>query len=98
MNHTRHLHPIRRLASALAGLAVALLAITAAAAAPAYALLPPHGGGPAGTHTTVRVIATGGMRGWQITLIAAVAALAAATVAVLIDRARAARKMRATTA
>jgi hypothetical protein len=98
MNRTHHLYPIRRLASALAGLAAALLAVTTAAAAPAaYASLPPHGGGPAGTYTTVRVIATGGMPGWQITLIAAVTALAAATVAVLIDRARAARKTHATT-
>jgi hypothetical protein len=87
---------IRHILAAVATLAGALTAVAAAPAA--YASLPPHGGGPAGTHTTVRVIATGGMPGWQITLIAAVAALAAATVAVLIDRARAARKMHATTA
>jgi hypothetical protein len=43
-------------------------------------------------HTTV----SGGMPGWQITLIAVAAALLAATVAVLADRARASRK--ATTA
>jgi len=41
---------------------------------------------------------TADLVGWQIALIAAVAALAAATVAVLIDRARAGRKMHATTA
>ena len=46
----------------------------------------------------VRVVTTGGMPGWQIALIAAAAALVAATVAVVIDRARAARKMHATTA
>ena len=41
----------------------------------------------------------GGMPCWQITLIAAAATLAAATtVAVLVDRAWAARKARATTA
>ena len=38
------------------------------------------------------------MPGWQIALIAAGAALAAAAVAVLLDRARAARKAHATTA
>ena len=38
------------------------------------------------------------MPGWQITLIAAAAALAAATVAVLVDRAWTARKARAATA
>ena len=38
------------------------------------------------------------MPGWQITLIAVAAALAAAIVAVLLDRARAARKTHAPTA
>jgi hypothetical protein len=49
---------------------------------------------PAPVHTVI----TGGMPGWQITLIAAGAALAAAAIAVLLDRAWAARKTRATTA
>ena len=39
----------------------------------------------------VRVV-TGGMAGWQITLIALGAALVAATAAVVLDRARAARR------
>ena len=38
------------------------------------------------------------MPGWQITLIAVAAALVAAALAVLLDRARAARKTHATTA
>jgi hypothetical protein len=38
------------------------------------------------------------MPGWQIALIAAAAALAAAAVAILVDRAWAARKAHATTA
>jgi hypothetical protein len=42
--------------------------------------------------TTVRVVSAGGMAGWQITLIAAGAALAAAVAAVVLDRARAARR------
>ena len=49
---------------------------------------------PPETHT----ILVGGMPGWQIGLIAAGAAVAAAVVAVLLDRARAARKAHATTA
>jgi hypothetical protein len=42
--------------------------------------------------TTVRVVATGGMAGWQITLIALGAALLAATAAVLLYRALAVRR------
>jgi hypothetical protein len=38
------------------------------------------------------VVTEGGMPGWQITLIALGAALVAATTAVLLDRARAARR------
>jgi len=38
------------------------------------------------------------MPGWQITLIAAAAALAGAALAILLDRARAARKTHPTTA
>jgi len=90
MNH------IRRILTAAATLAGALLALAAAPAA--YASLPPHGGGPGGAPAPVRVIAGGGMPGWQITLIAAGAALATAAMAVLLDRARTARKARATTA
>jgi hypothetical protein len=43
----------------------------------------------------VTVITGGGMPGWQITLIAVGAALAGAAMAVLLDRAWAARKARA---
>ena len=46
----------------------------------------------------MHTIVVGGMPGWQIALIAAAAALAAAAVAVLLDRAWAARKAHATTA
>ena len=90
---------IRRILAAVATLAGALAALATAPAA--YASLPPVGGsvgGTSGTPTTVHVIAAGGMPGWQITLIAAAAALAAATLAVLIDRARVARRTHATTA
>ena len=42
--------------------------------------------------TTVHVVSSGGMAGWQIALIAIGAALLAATAAVVLDRARAARR------
>jgi hypothetical protein len=40
----------------------------------------------------VHTIVTGGMPGWQITLIALAAALVAATAAVLLDRAQASHR------
>jgi hypothetical protein len=57
----------------------------------------PHGHltGPAHHVHTVMV---GGMPGWQIVLIAAAAALVAATAAVFLDRLRTARRKQATTA
>jgi hypothetical protein len=100
MNPIRHL---RRLAAALAGLAGALLAFAAAApAALAAGPLPPGPGWykhpPLPGHVVhtvhqgpvpvpLRTVVIGGMPGWQITLIAIAAALLAATVAVLADRA-----------
>ena len=102
MNGIRY---IRHLASILAGLAGVLLA--SAAVVPAafagtnpipdppgyvgdpYIGTPPVAPVPA---TAVRVINTGGMPGWQITLIAIGAALFAATVAVLLARVRATRR------
>jgi len=107
MNH------IRRLAAALAALAAALLAFAAAAPAalasdqplPGLKRHPPLPPGhihqpvdlpavPAPAHTVI----IGGMAGWQIALIAAGAALAAAAIAILADRAWTARKAHATTA
>jgi hypothetical protein len=88
---------IRRFAAVLAGLAGALVAF---GATPAFAMhVPPPGAGvstsPAGTTTPpveVHTVVVGGMPGWQIALIAVVAALLAATVAVLLDRTRSARR------
>ena len=86
---------IRRLAYVLAGLAGVLLAF---GATPAFASIP-HPGVPAGdpppvfpAPTQTVTLVTGGMPGWQITLIAIGAALLAATVAVLLDRVRATRR------
>ena len=88
------IHPIRRLAGIVAGLAGVLLAFTAASPAALAIHVPPPGGydrtgqPPPQVHTIV----TGGMPGWQITLIAAAAAVIAATVAVIVDRVWAARR------
>jgi hypothetical protein len=90
---------IRRIAVMLAGLGGAVLAFSTAAA-PAFATMPPPDPGgtnsvpPPATHTVV----IGGMPGWQIALIAAGAALVAATVAVLVDRAWAAHRKTITAA
>jgi hypothetical protein len=105
------MNPIRRihhLISILAAAACALL-VSAAAVPAAFArtdLLPDPGGyGNIGTApvapvpaATVHVVNTGGMPGWQITLIALGAALLAATVAVVLDRARAAHRNTVTAA
>jgi hypothetical protein len=93
MNPIRH---IRRVAVVLAGLAAAVLLAT-----PAFArLVPPPGEaypghvapGSVAAQIQYRTIVAGGMPGWQIALIAVGAAMLAATVAVLADRARAARR------
>jgi len=96
MNPLRH---IRRFAAALAGLAGALAAF---GATPAFAMhVPPSGSGsgvttspvgPTPPPVQVHTVVVGGMPGWQIALIAVGAALLAATAAVLLDRARAARR------
>ena len=102
------IHTIRRLACMLTGLATALTAAVATAPA-AFAqpspppgppaeisrfgpLLVPHAV-PAHTHAAI----TGGLAGWQITMIAVGAAILGAIVGVLLDRARAARGHRPAT-
>jgi hypothetical protein len=90
MNHHR------RILAAVITLAGAVLALATAPAAFAEPLPPPDCC-TSGQNTPVTVIA-GGMPGWQITLIAAAAALAGAALAILLDRARAARKTHPTTA
>jgi hypothetical protein len=92
MNHT---HRIRRAIRLLAALASALLAAGAAAPAFAAGLRPPPGSlqsphAPPVTRTHTVVV--GGMPGWQITLIAVSAAVLAAALAVILDRARTARR------
>jgi hypothetical protein len=91
---------IRRIAGLLAGLAGALVAL---GTTPAFAARVPEAGGSGGAPVPpapvqVHTVVASGMPGWQIALIAAGAALAAATIAVLLDRARASRRKAITTA
>ena len=92
----------RRFAALLAGLGVAL--VTLAAAPAAFAMRLPPSGGPGVSPalpqvtTVTRLVVVGGMPGWQIALIAVGAALLAATVAVLLDRARGSRRTAITAA
>ena len=74
-----------RLATVLAAVMSGLLA-SAVAATAAFANPVPIGDADTSPITAVRVISTGGMAGWQITLVATGAALAAAALAVLADR------------
>jgi hypothetical protein len=85
---------IRRILTALATLTAALLALAAAAPAALAVRVPPPGGydRPVQPPPEVHTVIVGGMPGWQITLIAAGAALVAAAVAVIADRAQAARR------
>ena len=87
---------IRRATAVLIGLALGVLGLAAAAPA-AFARVVPAGqsGGipaPAAGPVVTRVVAVGGMPGWQIALIAAGTALIAAVLAVLADRARTAHR------
>ena len=90
---------IHRFAAVIAGLAAAVLGAT-----PALARLEPDPGAgyvaPASVpaQVQVRTIVAGGMPGWQIALIAVGAALLTAALAVLADRALAARRRAATAA
>jgi hypothetical protein len=97
------IHPIGRAASILTGLAAALLAFSAAPTAlAAPAGIGPVGGSPAlpgpnlggypPAPVQIHTIITGGMPGWQITLIAAAAAILTAAAAVILDRARTGRR------
>jgi hypothetical protein len=89
---------LRRLAvaltAAICGLLASALIIPAASARTMMLPDPGNGGTIPATPPAANaaVVSGGGMAGWQVTLIAVGAALVAATVAVLLDRARAARR------
>ena len=91
MNH------LRRIVAAVITLAGTVLALATAPAAFARPLPPPDCCAT-GANAPVTLITGGGMPGWQITLIAVGAALAGAAMAILLDRALAARKAHAATA
>jgi hypothetical protein len=82
---------VRRWVAALATLAGVLVMFGAAAPAALATLPPPEPPATAVVSPPV-VIQAGGMPGWQITLIALGAALLAAALAVIADRAWAARR------
>jgi hypothetical protein len=86
---------LSRLGAVLASLAV--IAVSFASSASASVSMVPGGGGgsPDGIPapaTVVRTVIVGGMPGWQIALIAVVAALVTAIAAVLVERGRTARR------
>ncbi len=92
---------IKRLSSlvaVLAGAGLALTALPGAAPASMAMLIPgPGPGGSAGAAVSdsspvIRTVVVGGMPGWQIALIAIAAAIVAAGTAVLLERARSARR------
>jgi len=86
------MYRIHRYLGVAAALGGTLLTLAVAAPA-ALATIPDPGGGPAPrTQPPALTVVTGGMTGWQVTLIAAGAALVAAVAAVLADRAWAARR------
>ena len=90
------MNPIRRIRRIAGALAFACLVVAVAAPAAFARVVPPSGGSGGVTTPTlpsaqVHTVIVGGMAGWQIALIAVGAALVAATIAVLLDRARTAR-------
>jgi hypothetical protein len=94
MNHIHRIRVIR----ILAALASALLAAGTAAPALAAGLRPPPGSlrsPPTPPVIRTDTVFVGGMPGWQITLIAVSAAALAAALAVILDRARTARRHQA---
>lgn len=92
MNTIRHIRRLTGILSACAGavlaLAVASPAMAATASVPHYGPSVAHAPVPAPIYTVI----TGGMPAWQVTLIAAGAAILAAILTVTADRARAARR------
>lgn len=91
MNRIRGQPRARRCTGVLAGLAAPLLAAAATAPA-ALSSLPDPVSHVYDSRAPTPTIVVGGMPGWQISLIAIGTAVLAATAAVLLDRAREARR------
>jgi hypothetical protein len=89
-----HIHRIPRLVRFLAALACAMLGL-AASAPVAFAMRVPAPGGSSGiaptspSPTFTHTVVASGMPGWQISMIVAATAVVAATLAIVVDRARA---------
>jgi hypothetical protein len=92
-----HIRRIPNQARFLGALAIAMLGLVACAPA-AFALRVPASGGsssaiPAGPRPTfTHTVVASGVAGWQIAVIVVVAAVLAATIAVVVDRARTAHR------
>ena len=91
----RTIKSLSRLGVVLASLAVVAVGFASGASA-STAMIPVGGGGGSvpdpGPVTVVHTVVVGGMPGWQIALIAIAAALVTAAAAVLVERARIARR------
>lgn len=94
----KHIHFVRRTAGVVLAICSTLFGVVVFAPS-AFAMVPRDPGGGASAAVlpqphprVVHTVVAGGMAGWLITLIAVGAALLAATVAVLMDRARAANR------
>ena len=99
MNRTQRIR--RRCAARMAVILAALAAATWAGGAPSALAMPvpppgTPGAGRGGPLVPAHTAAMGGVHGWQAILIAIGAVLAGAVLAVLYDRARAARQERVT--
>ena len=92
----RTIKSLSRLGVVLAGLAVVAVSLASSASASTTMIPAGDGGGATATDTgpvtVVRTVVVGGMPGWQIALIAVVAALVTAFAAVLVERTRMARR------
>jgi hypothetical protein len=89
----RIIKSLSRLGVVLASLAVVAVSLASSASA-STSVIPVGGGGATDTGpvTVVHTVVVGGMPGWQIALIAVVAALVTAFAAVLAERTRLARR------
>jgi len=92
-----HIHFVRRTACIVIAVCSSLFGVVLfVPSAFARIVRPPGGASPAvlpqAHPAVVHAVVSGGMAGWQIALVALGAALVAATVAVLVDRARTAHR------
>jgi hypothetical protein len=96
----RILRPAGFLGRAAAIVVGSMLALTAASPAAFAMLEPPPGGGGSPVENVppvVHTVTVGGTPGWQIALLAVGAAIVTAFIAVLLDRARTARRQQLST-